>query len=913
MKSFPVYVLSLLFFVTPGSSEELLLTPEEFPRVAPTEPSDAIISFEVEKGFEVMTVAHEPAIMDPIAMAFDEKGRAYVLEMRGYSERRDEALGRVRLLTDTNGDGVFDQSSIFKDGLKWPTAILCYRGGVFVGATPDVFYFRDNDGDGISDEDRHLFTGFGIGKPELNMQALFNSFRWGPDNRVWGATAPNGGSVTRPDTPEFGPVSLRGADFSFDPEALDLRPENGTAQYGLSFDSKGRRFVCSNSRHLIHVAYERQHLRANPLYPPPPALVDIPDDGAAAPVFRISPDEPWRIIRTRWRVAGVVPGQVEGGGRVSGYFTSASGVHLYWGRTFGKGFRNNAFIGDVGSNLVHRKLIEPSRDSWSLVGRRASSNEKTEFLRSRDNWFRPTSFATGPDGCLYLTDMYRETIEHPWSLPGPIKDHLDLNSGFDRGRIYRISPLGFTPPEQVDLGTLSDDELKGFLREPDSSQWHETTARRLLYERGVGIPKPTAHPFPAILDTESLTITPDEAAQDIWKQFAYLNALRSPESLRKAWESASTSRSLIAAEIATMVGRSRDSHLILLVSNDLVSKSPSDWTARSLAGLAKGVRAGIEKSKKESLIAEGFSATDFSYTKFKELPIWAPMAEQCREILENEETNEHKEAAISLLSLIGGEGSESFLADLLIADATDESLKELLAGSVTDPDTIANAFPKLPANARAASADKLLKSVSASEILLDLLGSGKLPLSRIPAAIIDGLRTHGNKSISTKAAEILPPVISRTDVIEKYRPAIEMAGDPRAGRQIFSQACQSCHLSHEGEGIDLGPSLTSFGTAGRASLLERILDPNREVAPQYEAYLFTLPEGKTLSGMIRSETTDSINLRLPGGLDETFLRSEVTSMKAIGQSLMPEGIENTVTISEMADLLSYLETAPLKD
>ena len=912
MKLSPVYVLSLLLLSDRGSSEEITIAAEEFPRIPHTEPSEAISTFEIEEGFALNLAAHEPAIIDPIAMTFDEKGRAYVLEMRGYSERREEALGRVRLLTDTNGDGVFDQSSIFKDGLKWPTAILCYRGGVFVGATPDVFFFRDNDGDGASDEERHLFTGFGEGKPELNMQALFNSFRWGPDNRVWGATAANGGKVTRPDAPEFGPVALRGADFSFDPEALDLRPENGTAQYGMSFDSQGRRFVCSNSRHLIQVAYERHQVRANPLYSLSPALVDIPDDGAAAPVYRISVDEPWRIVRTRWRVAGVVKGQVEGGGRVSGYFTSASGVHLYWGKAFGESFLDNAFIGDVGSNLIHRKVIAETAGGWSLVGHRPHPDEKTEFLRSTDNWFRPTSFATGPDGCLYVTDMYRETIEHPWSLPAPIKEHLDLNSGFDRGRIYRIAPVGFTAPEPVDLATLSDELLQRILAEETPSQWHETTARRLLYERGIAIAKPAAHPFPSSLMAATVALTPEEAGQDPWKEAAYLNALRTADSLAEAWTSAALSESEIAAEIAMMIGRSRDPELAFLVANDFASQSPSAWAARSLAGLARGVRSGIDNTKVADLTAEGFSAPTFSYADFLKLPLWSALTEQCQEVLAAEASGENKEAAISMLSVIGGEDAQGFLAGLLAVETTDDLLKELLVGAISDPQVIAAAFPGLPSNAKTATTDKILNSAEASGMMVDLLESETVSLNDLPAALIEGLRAHADKTVSSKAATVLPPVISRNAVIDQYRPAIEMAGDTQVGKQVFSKICLSCHLSHEGEGIDLGPSLASFATAGRTSLLERILDPNREVAPQYEAYVFTMTDGRVFSGMIRAETTDNVTLRLPGGIDQTFPRREVNSMQAVGMSLMPEGIENTLTVAEMADLLAYLESSGAK-
>lgn len=906
MKLFPVCVLALLPISAALTEESLSLSKEDFPRVPPTEPAAALETFEIEPGFEIRLAAHEPMVMDPIAMTFDEKGRAYVLEMRGYSERRDEALGRVRLLSDSDGDGVFETSTIFKEGLKWPTAITSYRGGVFVGATPDVFYFRDNDGDGVADEERHVFTGFGVGKPELNMQALFNSFRWGPDNRVWGATAANGGKVTRPDDPDFAPVPLRGADFSFDPEKLDLRPENGTAQYGMSFDSEGRRFVCSNSRHLIHVAYERHHVTPNPLYSLPAALVDIPDDGAAAPVYRISPDEPWRIVRTRWRVAGVVKGIVEGGGRVSGYFTSASGVHLYWGTAFGESFRNNAFIGDVGSNLVHRKIIAPKENSYSLVGTRANPDKKTEFLRSSDNWFRPTSFATGPDGCLYVTDMYRETIEHPWSLPAPIKEHLDLNSGFDRGRLYRISPAGFTPPEATDLSRLDDGELRALLSARTPSQWHETTARRLLYERGTSLLKPIASPFPAALGADTAALSPAEASGDPWKTAVYLNARRSPESLLAAWNESASFASL-APEIATMTGRSRDAGLISALAADLAAKPPTPELAAALAGLAAGVREGVSAAARPDLEAQGFS--DFSMTPeaFRNLPPWHDLTARCRDLLSQGGDPAKEESAVTILSAIGGAESGRFLGELLTAAGTSPALKERLVSAVSDPVAIASAFPELSANARELAAGKVLKSVAAAGHVLEGITTGRLPLSGIPATLLEGLRAHPDKTISERAAAILPPIVSREDIIARYAPSLELPGDAVAGKAAFSRVCQACHLSHEGEGIDLGPALSSFATAGRASLLERILDPNREVAPQYEAYLFTMEDGRILSGMIRSETPDEVTLRLPGGIDETFPRREVAAMKAVGISLMPEGLENSLTVAEMADLLAYLE------
>src|SRR3954467_13729990 len=119
---------------------------KDLPRFPPVEPADAIKTFQIKEGFKIELAAAEPLVVDPVAMAFDEDGRLFVVEMRDYSERRDEKLGRVRMLTDTDGDGKFDKSTIYADKLAWPTAIICYDGGVFVAASPEILFFRDSDG-----------------------------------------------------------------------------------------------------------------------------------------------------------------------------------------------------------------------------------------------------------------------------------------------------------------------------------------------------------------------------------------------------------------------------------------------------------------------------------------------------------------------------------------------------------------------------------------------------------------------------------------------------------------------------------------------------------------------------------------------------------------------------------------------
>ncbi len=184
------FVFSWLgLFALALSAAEPEAAKEDLPRLKPTETADALGTFTLKPGFRIELAAAEPLVTDPVAMAFDENSRLYVIEMIGYSEHRDDKLGQVRLLEDTDGDGRFDRSTVFAGDLAWPTAIACFDGGVFVGVTPDILYLKDTDGDRKADERRVVFTGFGNEVTKLNMQSLMNSFRWGLDNRIHGTAS----------------------------------------------------------------------------------------------------------------------------------------------------------------------------------------------------------------------------------------------------------------------------------------------------------------------------------------------------------------------------------------------------------------------------------------------------------------------------------------------------------------------------------------------------------------------------------------------------------------------------------------------------------------------------------------------------------------------------------------------------
>ncbi len=454
--------------------------------IPPTEPKDAEATFEVEPGFRIELVAAEPLVMDPVGMSFDERGRLFVAEMRGYNQGNrvpcadarklaleTEKLGCVKLLEDTNGDGRFDKSTVYVDNLIWPNGIFAYDGGVFVAAAPDLLYCKDTDNDGRADIRKVVLTGFGYS----NWQHLPNSFRWGLDNRIHGASASGGGEISCPERPGTKPVLIRGRDFAFDPRTLASEATNSSAQFGLSFDDWGNKFLTSNSDHILLVYFEDRYIARNRMLAAPRSWRLIAASGRGADVFRISPPEPHRVVWMRMRASGVIKGIIERDGAPTGYVTAAGGTTIYRGDAWPEEFRGNSFAPECSGNLILRNVLEA--DGVGQIARRV--DEGREFLASRDIWFRPVNMLNGPDGNMYIADMYRQVINEGVVLPPTLRRCFDLTEGRDRGRIYRVVPDAFHQPAIPDLGKASTAELVALLEHANA--WHYSSAARLLYER----------------------------------------------------------------------------------------------------------------------------------------------------------------------------------------------------------------------------------------------------------------------------------------------------------------------------------------------------------------------------------------------------------------------------------------------
>ncbi|HZL87425.1 MAG TPA: PVC-type heme-binding CxxCH protein [Pirellulaceae bacterium] len=460
------------------------------PVQSPLSPQDSLRQLVLaDDDLAVELAAAEPEVIDPVAIKFDEDSRMWVAEMHDYplgalqtgggkrTEKDAEPMSRIKILEDADGDGRFEKATLFADKLSFVTGIQPWKGGVIVTLAGKVAYMKDTDGDGKADLDETWFTGFA----EQNAQLRANHPTFALDNWIYVANGLRGGKVVnhlaairsqepgvrsqesgvKSEIPNLkSEISLSGMDFRFNPLTGEAEAVSGNGQFGLTFDDWGNRFICSNRNPCMHVVIENRYLKRAPNVAIPAVVQDV---AAAAENSRIYP------LTRAWTTSNLHAGQ----------FTAACGVFIYRGDLL-PSLRGNVFTCDPTGNLVHREIMKEKGPTFESK----PAYDGKEFLASRDEWFRPVSMQLGPDGALYVVDMYRAVIEHPEWVPDELKNRPDERLGDDRGRIYRIVPKSGVPKDRraaPKLSKAASGELVNLLERENA--WQRETAQRLLIER----------------------------------------------------------------------------------------------------------------------------------------------------------------------------------------------------------------------------------------------------------------------------------------------------------------------------------------------------------------------------------------------------------------------------------------------
>jgi putative membrane-bound dehydrogenase-like protein len=418
----------------------------------------------VREGFKIELVAAEPLLESPVAVDWDARGRLWVVEMVDYPlglDGKGKPGGRVRMLEDTDGDGRYDKSTLFADGLSFPNGILTWRDGVLVTAAPEILFLKDTDGDGKADVREVLFSGF----LEGNQQLRVNGLRWGLDNWVYCASGAHHGGYgagTKIKSHRNGQqYGIGSRDFRFRPDTGELDAQSGPSQFGRNPDDWGNWFGVQNSWPLWHYVLQDPYIRRNPYVPAPDPVQQV-----------VTPKNPQVFPASR-------PEKRFHSFNEAGHFTSACAAMIYRDELlFGGGATRHAFTCEPFHNLVQHNLV--SDDGVSFSSRRASQEATHDFFASEDRWCRPVMTRTGPDGALWVVDMYRYMIEHPEWLPAEGRAELlpHYRLGEERGRIYRVFAANRPPRPPVSLGTLALPQLVNALDSPNG--WQRDKAQMLL-------------------------------------------------------------------------------------------------------------------------------------------------------------------------------------------------------------------------------------------------------------------------------------------------------------------------------------------------------------------------------------------------------------------------------------------------
>jgi putative heme-binding domain-containing protein len=273
---------------------------------------------------------------------------------------------------------------------------------------------------------------------------------------------------------------------------------------------------------------------------------------------------------------------------------------------------------------------------------------------------------------------------------------------------------------------------------------------------------------------------------------------------------------------------------------------------------------------------------------------------------------DRRERAVALVGQTGFATAGRVLAPLLGPAAPQEVQLAAVRALASMPETgVATLFlrrwPELSPSLRSEVIARMLSRAAWRSALLDAIEAGKVPAAAIPPGRRDLLLADPDSAVRARARSLLSGSApgSRKAAYDRYRAGLDLPADPNRGERVFERECMTCHkLGKRGQAV--GPNLASVLRRTPEELLLHIIDPNREVAPDYLEYAVSLDDGRILTGLIVAESAGSLTLRRPGGAEDVLLRSSIDAIAGTGKSLMPEGLEARVSPQEMADVIAFL-------
>ena len=936
----------------------------------PLEPVQALHSISVPAGFAVQLVASEPLVEDPINIAFGHEGSLWVVEMGDYplgAEQASEA-GRVKRLSDVNGDGVFDRATVFLDGLDFPTAVHPWRDGAIVIAAPEIFFARDRDGDGRADEREILYSGLELANP----QHRTNGFAYGLDHSLHCAAGENVGELTAVKTGET--VNASGHDVQIWPDSGRLAAISGRTQYVRSRNDWGDWFGNENNRPMYHFPIEDRYLKRNGAVRFSDNKQQLFEPPVAPPVYPLSD--------TTDRFNDLF---------AANRFTSACSAIVVRSESLGEELEGAALVCEPVHNLVHRAQLVAHGSTYRAT--RVSTELKSEFLRSTDPWFRPVRAAIGPDGMIWIVDMYRAVIEHPEWIPQAWQQQLDVRAGADRGRIYRVVRAeGAGPARLPNIAERTAEELIAWLAS-DSGTLRDMAQQELLQRGDKSIadalrsvaassPSPQARvhalwtlngldelrdsdllpalgdEHPGVVRNAILLAEPRVAASDAL--LGALTALVSHTDAKVKLQLALTLGECTAPAAGVALGKlvpsaaddawlaqaivSSSKHHSLAVLEQMlrhlqIGGASAEAASRQMATIADLIAtAEAAKSNPSALVVRAIVNADADAA-------WVfPLAAACAASADSVATLDtaSRETILTVYErarTIAGDGAASPALRCQALQMIGRSLgaveeERTLLGELLSPTTpldvqlaavdrlaelrdressevLLSHWVDLTYSVRDVAALQLTANAASTEALIAALESGTVSASDLSPSVRQSLRQSGSQSLQARIGRVLGKTSAADqELIQQYFQFQQEASDKAdlsRGHQLFRKHCAACHVP-DAAGRATGPELSNLTNRGRDALTESILVPNRSVEPNYRGYVMLTSDGRALSGTIAEEAGDTITLALADGRRATIQRAEIAEIRDTGASLMPDGFHREFDREMLRDLVEYLRS-----
>lgn len=961
---------SMIYYNQPGrwvsgTEDKIVLSVLDLQRQSrsldePLSPNEALATIQVPEGWKIEQLATEPLVQDPVNISFGADGKVWVVEMGDYPNGGKP--GRVKWLSDDDGDGTLDKSVVFLDNLQFPAGVYAWRGGVVVACAPDVFFARDTDGDGVADQRQVLLSGFAL----ANAQHRVHGFTYGLDHKLYFGVGSDAKEIDLHAIDGSNKaVDIRDVDLALDVDQRFLTTETGETQFIRSQTPYGEWFGNDNSHPVYHFVFDRHWIQKNA--PRPRSLYQYSTTPAISPeVFPLSQpldrfNDPYTANR----------------------FTSACSTIFASGPGTGAAMDGAAIVCESVHNLVARFKMERDGMSWKAV--RFPEDQRSDWIRSSDPWFRPVRVANAPDGTIWILDMYRRVIEHPTWIPEEWLARLDVRAGQDQGRIYRVFRQDYKPTNKLSLVQASIDELvqklgdesaaiadlaqqqliwnhasnqklaqllQTELRQSESPRRRVRAIAILLYlnqmassdwkaameDQDARVLKFALHCMSrldslpadaAVLVQLALQSSHAQADPSVAMELVFLVGNYAPEAVNSVVQLLKTHHQVQGMEtLVDFVANERVDGLVdeLLRESDestniylerLIPRVSDQGQSRIVNSIEQSIgdrpawhyrfaRQIAMQSKAEPTISNDVLDSLYQQAKETILREQSPVASRIAAL----------EFCLSKMSDSSAAEIESLLS-LSLRVSNIDFAEEILEGIYRlGPGTFARLLTYW-VDASEANRSKIVSLMvsqpSSAKLFLRAIAVNQFDSKTVLPSQLEYLRSQGDSELNKLVVSLFgkDQAGNRAELLAAYSATWPKDSSIENGQKLFEQHCSVCHRERDVQGEkqpSVGPALESLNHWTNEAWLVAILDPSRSVDTKYQRLLLRTTSDENVSGLVLRETQGTLEIMTTDGRVQQIARATVEEEKKSAMSLMPDGFEKVLSPQQVSDIVRFLRS-----